>query len=101
MAIRYQAHREMNSQDGGEDIVMIEQYAALRFPSLRCPRCTVHSHVARLNHASRYENMAAWDQHQKSEGFLDFARRLKEEDLLAKPIVLKVVRPVVGFASRL
>lgn len=29
MALRYQVHREVNSQDGSEDIVMIEQYTSL------------------------------------------------------------------------
>lgn len=101
MALRYQAYREVNSQDGSEDIVMIEQYAALHSPSLLCSRCTPHSHVMGLNHTSRYENTAALEQHSKSEDFLDWARRLKEEDLLAKPLVVKVLRPVAGFASRL
>ncbi|MCJ1468544.1 hypothetical protein MMC07_007173 [Pseudocyphellaria aurata] len=72
-ALRYQVTREVNVQDGSEDIVMIEQYS----------------------------NMAAFEQHVKTESFQELTRRAKEEDVLAKPMILKVVKPVAGFASRL
>jgi quinol monooxygenase YgiN len=48
-----------------------------------------------------YENKAALDLHMKSEAFLKGGKSLREEGLMAKQAVLKVLTPAGGFASRL
>lgn len=45
--------------------------------------------------------MAAFQTHTKQKEFVDFVESAKKEEALMKPIVLKFLKPIAGFASRL
>ncbi|MCJ1361958.1 hypothetical protein MMC16_001059 [Acarospora aff. strigata] len=71
--LRYHLHREINSRTGAEDLVMIEQYA----------------------------DQSAYESHSKTPDFQNLVKILTEEELLASPLVIKYLKSIAGFASRL
>ena len=48
----------------------------------------------------QYANIEALKKHSAAEPFKELGRTLKRENLLAKPLEVKLVKPVAGFASR-
>lgn len=82
-ALRYQVFRKAHSHDGNGNIVVIEQYASL------------YSHLSNVlsvgilalvgtDSLIRFKNLAAFEQHLKTEGVLELLRRAKEEDVFQK-----------------
>ncbi|KIM96574.1 hypothetical protein OIDMADRAFT_58887 [Oidiodendron maius Zn] len=66
----FQAHREVNLQSGPEEIFMIE----------------------------RFKDIEAVVFHQKNPAFLAFGEAVTKGNLLTKPLFIKVIQPVKGFA---
>ncbi|KAG4027756.1 hypothetical protein MFRU_027g00490 [Monilinia fructicola] len=71
--LKYEVNKEINKKSGAVEIIMMESY----------------------------KDKAAIAAHGASEQFKAFEKRLKDEDLIAKPMQLKFLKNVGGFSSRL
>ncbi|ESZ99331.1 hypothetical protein SBOR_0293 [Sclerotinia borealis F-4128] len=71
--LKYEVNKEVNKKSGAEEIIMLESY----------------------------KDKAAIASHGASEEFKAFGKKLKDEDLIAKPMQLKFLKNVGGFSSRL
>ncbi|QSZ36069.1 hypothetical protein DSL72_007193 [Monilinia vaccinii-corymbosi] len=71
--LKYEIHQETNQKSGAVEIIMMESY----------------------------KDKAAIVAHGASEQFKAFGKKVKDEDLIAKPMQLKFLKNVGGFSSRL
>ncbi|CAD6439443.1 ded0aac4-fbad-4099-a19a-16c0bfbaea6a [Sclerotinia trifoliorum] len=71
--LKYEVNKEVNKKSGAEEIILVESY----------------------------KDKAAITAHGASEAFKAFGKKLKDEDVIAKPMQLKFLKNVGGFSSRL
>ncbi|KAI9810762.1 MAG: hypothetical protein M1827_006100 [Pycnora praestabilis] len=71
-ALMYHLHQEAKP-DGTQELVMIE----------------------------KHKDQAAYDHHMTADGFQSLSKIIGEEKLLGGPLVIKKLKPIGGFASRL
>ena len=48
----------------------------------------------------RYKDRAAFETHHNSEHFKAAGKKMKEQELLAKPVEIKVLGALAGYASK-
>lgn len=107
----YRITRGSVSEDGSQDIRMIEQYVLhissvllLRNYRRNCfvlipspSQAGMDGAGRRLIDEDRYKDQEAFDHHSKTESFETLVRSLKDEDVLAKPFELLFGNPAGGF----
>lgn len=50
---------------------------------------------------SRYADQSAYDAHSKTADFQNLVKVFKNEELLSGPLVIKYLKPIGGFESKL
>lgn len=106
----YRITRGSVSEDGSQDIRMVEQYVLHILTALLLPNrcvlffCFLHisqagedGGVRRLTDGNRFKDQEAFDYHSKTESFGNFLKSLKDDDVLAKPFELLFGNPAGGF----
>lgn len=48
----------------------------------------------------RYANEAVFEHHKKQDAFLSMMKTAQDEDLFAKPLELKILKPIGGHEER-
>ena len=88
----FHLYKDFDQEAGKEQLVLVEKYVCLRSSSIPQPSLDAHLWVL-----LRYKDKAAYDLHAEMPEFQAMHKSFKDENLMAAPIIIKSVKPLVGF----